>query len=130
MVKPVYVDIIYPQVCRTQILVVPRHLDTADMRPVASLRNTSEPFMENLVRNGIHCPRTVIQMQDSYLSIVVACTEQKLVLIVSRKVTSPHAVGGSGIHKFKISVRQNSVAANTSIRYRVKILSVVRNRYV
>ena len=128
VIKAIDIYIVDTEICRAQVLVIPRHLDTADMRTVASLGDTSEPLVKHFVRDGIHCPRAGIQMEHRDLSIVVTCTEQELVLIVCREITASHTVCGSCIHKLQISVRQDPVAWNPCVRDRVEILPVVRDR--
>ena len=127
MVKAVDIHIVNPKVCRTQIFVVPRHLHTAYMRSVASLRDAAKPLVKHLVRNGVHRACAGIQMQHRNLSIMISRTEQELVLIVCGEIAASHAVCGRGIHKVEISVRQNLIAGNACIRDRIEILTVVRD---
>ena len=92
VVKSVDIDIVNTEICRAQVLVIPRHLDTADMRSVTSLCNTSESLVKYLICDGIHRPRAGIQVQHCDLSIVITCTKQELVLVIRGEIASSHAV--------------------------------------
>ena len=51
MVEAVYLDMIHAKICCTQIMIVPRHLHTADVGTEIPLCNTAQSTMENLIRN-------------------------------------------------------------------------------
>ena len=51
MVEAVYLDMIHAKICCTQIMIVSRHLHTADVGTEIPLCNTAQSTMENFIGN-------------------------------------------------------------------------------
>ena len=51
LIQFIYVDMVQSEIGCAKETVIPGHFDTLDMRPEIPVRNTAQPFMEDLVGN-------------------------------------------------------------------------------
>ena len=101
MIDRIYICIIHTKVCRTQIFIVSGHLHAADMGTEASLSHISPALVEYLVCNSAE-GSVILKSEHSYLTVMVACHKQKLIIIIRRQITSSHPVDRSVIDHCEI----------------------------
>ena len=99
MVEAVYLDMIHAKICCTQIVIVSRHLHTADVGTEISLCNTAQSTMENLIRN-LSDTAVLLQTQRCDLAVMPACHEQETIFIICGKIAAAHAINARHVDRF------------------------------
>ena len=129
MIDRIYICIIHTKVCRTQIFIVSGHLHAADMGTEASLSHISPALVEYLVCNSAE-GSVILKSEHSYLTVMVACHKQKLIIIIRRQITASHTVYGCLTKEFQCSVILNLISLYTKVRDGIKIFPVMCNGYI
>ncbi len=115
MIKTIDIGVIHSKIRRTQIFIIPRHLDAVDMRSEITFRNTAESFMVDFFRD-LADAAIFAHPQRRNLSIMITAYKKKPVFVIRRKVAAPHAVNASFIDLFQISRRQDAIGFYAEIR--------------
>ncbi len=128
-IKAVYVHMVHALVCHQQVFIVMGHPGAVDMGPEIPLCHTSQPLVENLIRN-LPDGSIIIQCQHCQLSIMIAGHKEISVCIVGRQIASPHAIDGCKIDHGQIPVPHDPIGFHTEIRDGIQILIIVGDCHI
>ena len=124
MIQTIHIHMIHSDIRNHQIMIVPCHLDTVDMRTKITLCNASHTFMINFLRD-LTDTTVLAQSEHCDLSVMIACHKQEPVLIICRKITASHTVDRRMIDTGQFPILLDHISFHAKICNRIQIFFIM-----